>query len=88
MQIMPVSELRNHYASVEQAVESGGPAFLTKNSFGSMVIMSIDQYERLAGDVEDMLDAADRQASASDLRYSHEEVFGSLRRELGHVRAV
>ena len=29
-----------------------------------------------------MLDAADRQAASTTMRYSHEEVFGSLREEL------
>ena len=32
MQIMPVSELRNHFTAMEEAVATGGPAFLTKNA--------------------------------------------------------
>ena len=32
MQIMPVSELRNHFTTMEEAVATGGPAFLTKNA--------------------------------------------------------
>ena len=82
MQIMPVSELRNHYAAVEEAVATGGPVVLTKNGYGSMVVMSMDQYDSLTGNVEAMLDAADRQAASTTMRYSHEEVFGSLREEL------
>ena len=88
MQIMPVSELRNHYAAVEEAVTSGGPVFLTKNGYGSMVVMSIGQYESLTGSVEAMLDAADRQASAIAQRLSHDEVFGALRKELNRAEAV
>lgn len=88
MQIMPISELRNHYAAVEEAVTSGGPVFLTKNGYGSMVVMSMDQYERLTGDVESMLDAADRQAASTSLRYSHDDVFESLRGELHRAEAV
>ena len=38
MQIMPVSELRNHYAAVEEAVATGGPVFLTKNGYGSILM--------------------------------------------------
>lgn len=88
MQIMPVSELRNHYAAVEEAVATGGPVFLTKNGYGSMVVMSMDQYESLTGNVEAMLDAADRQAALTTMRYSHDEVFGSLREELHRAEAV
>lgn len=88
MQIMPVSELRNHYPAVEEAVVSGGPVFLTKNGYGSMVVMSIDQYESLTGNVEAMLDSADRLAASTTMRYSHGEVFGSLREELHRGAAV
>ena len=35
MQVMAASELRNHYAAVEEAVATGGPVFLTKNGYGS-----------------------------------------------------
>lgn len=88
MQIMPVSELRNHYAAVEEAVATGGPVFLTKNGYGSMVVMNMEQYESLTGSVEAMLDAADRQASSPAMRYSHDEVFGALREELRRAGAV
>lgn len=88
MQIMPVSELRNHYAAVEEAVATGGPVFLTKNGYGSMVVMNMEQYERLTGNIEAMLDAADRQASSTSARLTHDEVFGSLRRELRRGEAV
>lgn len=88
MQIMPVSELRNHYAAVEEAVATGGPVFLTKNGYGSMVVMSMDQYESLTGNVEAMLDAADRQAATTAMRYSHDEVFAGLREELRRGEAV
>lgn len=88
MQIMPVSELRNHYAAVEKAVAEGGPVFLTKNGYGSMVVMNMEQYEKLTGNVEAMLDAADRQAASTEMRYTHDEVFGGLRRELHRDEAV
>ncbi len=82
MNIRPVSDLRNHYASVEQDVLEGGPVFLTKNGYGSMVVMSIDQFEHINGTVETALDAADLQAATTSLRYTHDEVFGSIREGL------
>ena len=79
MNIRPVSDLRNHYSEVEQKVLTEGPVFVTKNGYGSMVVMSIDQSEYLNGSGEDALDAADRQAAATDVRFTHEQVFGSIR---------
>ena len=82
MNIRPVPDLRNNYPDVEREVRETGPVFLTKNGYGSMVVMSLDQYEYLNGSVEAALDAADCQAETTDLRYSHDEVFGSIREGL------
>lgn len=79
MNIRPVSDLRNHYSDVEMQVNSQGPVFLTKNGYGSMVVMNMEQFERLNGGIEQTLDVADVQAAVSDVRMSHDEVFGSIR---------
>lgn len=86
MNIRPVSDLRNRYSEVEQEVLDKGPVFLTKNGYGSMVVMSIDQFEYLNGGIEDALDAADRQAAAIDMRFTHEQVFGSIREGLRNAK--
>ena len=88
MNIRPVSDLRNRYSDVEQEVVDSGPVFLTKNGYGSMVLMSMEQYEYLNGDIDDALDAADRQAAATPMRLTHEEVFGSIRKGLDDVCAT
>lgn len=90
MNIRPVSDLRNHYSEIEDCVQNSGPVFLTKNGYGSMVVMSIDQFGYLNGGIEGMLDVADAQAATTSNRYSHEEVFGSLRRmlETEHDNAI
>ena len=88
MNIRPISDLRNHYSEVEQEVLEGGPIFLTKNGYGSMVVMSMEQFEHINGSVESALDAADRQAATTTLRYSHDEVFGSIREGLRHGRCA
>ena len=82
MVIRPVSDLRNRYPDVERDVAEHGPVFLTKNGYGSMVVMSLEQFEHINGSVESALDAADRQAATTSLRYSHDEVFGSMREGL------
>lgn len=85
MNIRPVSDLRNHYVDVERDVNESGPVFLTKNGYGSMVVMSIDQYEKLQAPLEAALDAADIQAETTTQRYTHDEVFDSIREGLRRV---
>ena len=86
MNIRPVSDLRNHYPEVERQVLEQGPVFLTKNGCGSMVVMSIEQYESMSSGIERALDAADRQAETTSLRYTHDEVFGSIREGIRNGR--
>lgn len=82
IQIRPVSDLRNKFTDIEKAVGSGEPVYLTKNGYGSMVVMSLEAYSRLADGVEEALDVADRYALENDERYTHEEVFSNLRRKV------
>ena len=84
IQIRPVSDLRNHFPEIEETViQSGEPVYLTKNGYGSMVLLSIEQYAALTSDVERKLDEADRAAAASEVRYSGDEVFSRVR---GRIR--
>lgn len=87
--IRPVSDLRNKFPEIEQVVLSDGePVFLTKNGYGSMVVMSIEQYAALTDEVEMKLDEADRAAEMSEIRYSAEEVFGRARRRIHERKTV
>ena len=78
--IRPVSDLRNKFTEVEKVVNGGEPVFLTKNGYGTMVVMSIDSYSRLTSNIEQALDEADDYAATTTERMTHDEVFGSLRR--------
>lgn len=83
MNIRPVSDLRNKFPEIEELVlKSGEPVYLTKNGYGSMVVLSIEQYSALTDEVERKLDEADRAAADSDVRYSGEEVFQRVRRRI------
>ncbi|MEL3905586.1 MAG: type II toxin-antitoxin system prevent-host-death family antitoxin, partial [Treponema sp.] len=43
LHIRPVSDLRNKFSEIENIVTSSrSPVFLTKNGYGSMVVMSLD----------------------------------------------
>lgn len=79
MNIRPVSDLRNKYPEIEQLVLGGEEVYLTKNGYGSMVVMSIEQYSKLKDALVMKLDEADFQAEATDERLSHDEVFSKLR---------
>lgn len=79
LNIRPVSDLRNKYPEIEKIVQSGEEVFLTKNGYGSMVVMSIEKYSRITDDLEAKFDEADRQAEKTTERLSHEDVFGKLR---------
>ncbi len=82
IQIRPVSDLRNKFTDIEKAVSGGEPVFLTKNGYGSMVVLSLEAYSRLTDNVEIALDEADRIAEEDGRRFSHEEVFANLRRRV------
>lgn len=88
--IRPISDLRNKYPEIEELVLKEDEAvYLTKNGYGSMVVMSLEKYAKLMSDaeydeyVEKALDEADRQAEDPNTKYlTKEEVFGKLRRKL------
>lgn len=86
--IRPVSDLRNKYPEIEEQVRHTGPVFLTKNGYGSMVVMTMEQYAALTDDVERKLDEADREAALTEKRLSHEEVFSSVREMINGRKAL
>lgn len=77
--IRPVSDLRNNFTEIESIVKRGEPVYLTKNGYGTMVVMDLQQYAALMDDIELKLDQADKVAEANDMRYTAEEVFDRAR---------
>ena len=49
-----------------------------------MVVMSFEDYKRANETIENALDVADRQAQTMPLRYSHGDVFDSVREMISH----
>ena len=82
VQIRPVSDLRNKFTDIEKTVQSGDPVFLTKNGYGTMVVMSIETYSNLTEPEEHIMDIADEAAASTSERFTHEQLFGTLRRRL------
>ena len=60
IQIRPVSDLRNKFPEIEDIVKEGQPVYLTKNGYGAMVVLSLEEYASLIDNVEIKLDEADR----------------------------
>jgi len=82
--IRPVSDLRNKFPEIENLVlKENKPVYLTKNGYGTMVIMSIEQYSTLTDEIEAKLIEAEIAAKSSSKRLTAEEVFGEIRKELG-----
>ena len=83
MDIRPVSDLRNKFPEIEEAVlKNGEPVYLTKNGYGSMVVMSLEQYAELTDNIELKLDEADFAADVSEERYTGEGGFHRVRRRI------
>lgn len=85
IQIRPISDLRNKFTEIEETVKKGEPVYLTKNGYGSMVVLSLEQYAALTDETEMKLDEADKAAAADATRYTEEEIFGRIGRRI-HAR--
>ncbi len=82
IQIRPVSDLRNKFTDIEKVVSQGEPVYLTKNGYGTMVVLSLDAYSKLVQNVESALDEADKLAEETSVRYTHEEIFDRIKKRV------
>lgn len=97
--IRPVSDLRNKYPEIEELVlKEDEPVYLTKNGYGSMVVMSIEKYSNLIKeievdralegrfgniDIENSLNESEKNLDNPNTKYlTHEEIFSKARRIL------
>lgn len=87
--IRPVSDLRNKFSEIEAIVnDSQKPVYLTKNGYGTMVVMSLEQYSQLTDDVEQALDEADAQAAQTKTRYTEDELFERVSKRIAETYRV
>lgn len=89
--IRPVSDLRNNFADISKTVhETGQPVFLTKNGFGDMVLLSMEAYENLQfeSEVYFKLREAEREADATNTRYSSRDVLKAMREAIRGEQSV
>lgn len=92
--IRPVSDLRNKYPEIEELVlKEEAAVYLTKNGYGSMVVLSLDKYSEMLNMVSEdrillskfgivkALEEAEVEANSPDVKYySHEEMKQMTRR--------
>ena len=64
IEIRPISDLTYNLPEIEKAIEQGKQVFLTKNGYGSMVVLSMEEYSKLTNSdsIEIKLDEADLEA--------------------------
>lgn len=87
--IRPVSDLRNKFPEIEDiVVNKGEPVYLTKNGYGSLVVLSLEQYSALTDEIEVKLSEADRVAESTTIRYNHKETFGRVRERINGSKKV
>lgn len=97
MYIRPVSDLRNKYTEIEELVlKEDKEVYLTKNGYGSLVVISLDKYTKLLEkldvvealelkfgnvDIEKSLTETHKKIKNGEMKFfTHEEVFENARR--------
>ena len=65
---------------IRKEVKVNEKFILTKNGYGSMVVLSIEEYSRLTNALELALDEADHLAESTSSRLSHNKVFRGLKK--------
>ena len=84
--IRPVSDLRNKFSDISKLVHNTNePVFFTKNGHGTMVVMSMEAYERnlFESEVYLKLKEAEYQAASTKKRYTHDQTMTELRKIAG-----
>ncbi|MCK5007973.1 MAG: type II toxin-antitoxin system Phd/YefM family antitoxin [Spirochaetia bacterium] len=83
--IKPISDLRNNFAAISaECHEKGEPVFLTKNGQGDLVVMSIEEYEKIQGRLElyAKLEEAEAESRNDADSLSHAEMMVRMRESL------
>lgn len=78
IQIRPVTDLQNDYHAIEKEIlESDETMYLTKNGYGSMVMMSLEKYTELA----DRPTFITSEPSTNSLRKEHIEIISRPKKD-------
>lgn len=83
--IRPVTDLRNNFSDISKEVhENQEPVFLTKNGYGDMVVMSMEQYGKIMEDsfIAKRLKASAAEAKETKKRFDFFETAEEMRKKL------
>ena len=83
--IKSISSLRNRTREITRIChEQDVPVYLTRNGEGSLIVTSIDHYERLKAqaDLFERLGVAQAQSSAGKKGITHRQMMTKLRRQV------
>ena len=80
-QIVPISHLKNTSEISEMCHAAREPIFITKNGYGDMVLMSMENYERMAKIYEE-LEESERQEETGQTMNAREHL-ASMREKYG-----
>ena len=80
-QIVPISHLKSTSEISERCHSAREPIFITKNGYGDMVLMSMENYERMTKIYEE-LEESERQVEAGQTMNAREHL-ASVREKYG-----
>ena len=80
-QIVPISHLKSTSEISERCHSAREPIFITKNGYGDMVLMSMENYERMTKIYEE-LEESERQVEAGQTMNEREHL-ASVREKYG-----
>lgn len=101
LDIRPISDLTDHYSEIEELVaKRNKPIYLTKNGYGTMVVLSIEKYESLIKELdmeelleekfgnislEKILDDIDEEIIYEQNKFlNHDDIFSKIRRKINN----
>lgn len=90
MNIRPVSDLRNKYNEVESMLRESGAVYLTKNGYGTAVLLDINEYIALTGSAVSV-DSKVSKTAVSSRGFLHSYANPSLidkEKEAGKIHAI
>jgi prevent-host-death family protein len=89
-QIRPISDLRNNFTEISKLVhDEKETVFITKNGYGDMVVMSMEEYELQQARLElyQKLAEAEVEAIHGSERKEHSDVMAELRARIDGKKA-
>lgn len=82
----PISDLNDELTKIEKSVHDENPIFLKTKNHGVLVVMTLDSYSHLAGNVETALIEAETEAENNPIRYTRDEMYKMLKDRINAAR--